>query len=58
MKPMALVSDSGTARLSEAGDELDSGAERWKQLARKLKDDLSNIILMSEEDLQVQEGNL
>ncbi|KAK2521658.1 Dffa [Columba guinea] len=45
--------DSGTARLSEAGDEVDSGAERWKQLARKLKDDLSNIILMSEEDLQV-----
>ncbi|XP_008940298.1 PREDICTED: DNA fragmentation factor subunit alpha, partial [Merops nubicus] len=44
---------SGTSRLSEPADEVDSGAERWKQLARQLKDDLSNIILMSEEDLQV-----
>lgn len=58
VKPVALVSDSGAAQLSEAGDEVDSGAERWKQLARQLKDDLSSIILMSEEDLQVQEGNL
>ncbi|NXW26738.1 DFFA factor, partial [Phaetusa simplex] len=45
--------DSGTAWLSESGDEVDSGAEKWKQLARQLKDDLSNIILMSEADLQV-----
>ncbi|KFQ79169.1 DNA fragmentation factor subunit alpha, partial [Phoenicopterus ruber ruber] len=45
--------DSGTAWLSEAVDEVDSTAEKWKQLARQLKDDLSNIILMSEEDLQV-----
>ena len=55
---MALVSDSGTAWLSEPADEVDSGTEKWKQLARQLKDDLSNIILMSEEDLQVQQGNL
>lgn len=54
MKLMALVSDSGTTWLSESMDEVDSGAEKWKQLARQLKDDLSNIILMSEEDLQVQ----
>ncbi|XP_009075668.1 PREDICTED: DNA fragmentation factor subunit alpha, partial [Acanthisitta chloris] len=46
-------SDRGTSWLSGAADEVDSGAERWKQLARQLKDDLSNIILMSEEDLQV-----
>ncbi|XP_052547423.1 DNA fragmentation factor subunit alpha isoform X1 [Tympanuchus pallidicinctus] len=39
--------------LSEPADEVDSGAERWRQLARQLKGDLSNIILMSEEDLQV-----
>ncbi|XP_010156689.1 PREDICTED: DNA fragmentation factor subunit alpha, partial [Eurypyga helias] len=45
--------DSGTAWLSESADEVDSAAEKWKQLARQLKDDLSNIILMSEEDLQV-----
>ncbi|XP_035757800.1 DNA fragmentation factor subunit alpha isoform X2 [Egretta garzetta] len=45
--------DSGTAWLSESVDEVDSAAEKWKQLARQLKDDLSNIILMSEEDLQV-----
>ncbi|XP_061869153.1 DNA fragmentation factor subunit alpha [Colius striatus] len=45
--------DSGTAWLSESVDEVDSGVEKWKQLARQLKDDLSNIILMSEEDLQV-----
>ncbi|KAM4646546.1 DNA fragmentation factor subunit alpha isoform 2-T2 [Amazona ochrocephala] len=53
MKLMALVSDSGTTWLSESVDEVDSAAEKWKQLARQLKDDLSNIILMSEEDLQV-----
>uniref|UniRef100_A0A8C3UGT3 DNA fragmentation factor subunit alpha n=1 Tax=Catharus ustulatus TaxID=91951 RepID=A0A8C3UGT3_CATUS len=45
--------NSGTSWLSESGDEVDSAAEKWKQLARQLKDDLSNIILMSEEDLQV-----
>ncbi|XP_054251054.1 DNA fragmentation factor subunit alpha [Indicator indicator] len=45
--------DSGTAQLSAATDEVDCGVEKWKQLARQLKDDLSNIILMSEEDLQV-----
>ncbi|KFR00151.1 DNA fragmentation factor subunit alpha, partial [Opisthocomus hoazin] len=45
--------DSGTAQLSESADEVDSAAEKWRQLARQLKDDLSNIILMSEEDLQV-----
>ncbi|KAM6240765.1 DNA fragmentation factor subunit alpha [Porphyrio hochstetteri] len=44
---------SSTTWLSESVDEVDSGAEKWKQLARQLKDDLSNIILMSEEDLQV-----
>uniref|UniRef100_A0A803V9B8 DNA fragmentation factor subunit alpha n=1 Tax=Ficedula albicollis TaxID=59894 RepID=A0A803V9B8_FICAL len=45
--------NSGTSWLSETVDEVDSAAEKWKQLARQLKDDLSNIILMSEEDLQV-----
>uniref|UniRef100_A0A8C0VFX5 DNA fragmentation factor subunit alpha n=1 Tax=Cyanistes caeruleus TaxID=156563 RepID=A0A8C0VFX5_CYACU len=45
--------NSGTSWLSESVDEVDSAAEKWKQLARQLKDDLSNIILMSEEDLQV-----
>ncbi|XP_074831728.1 DNA fragmentation factor subunit alpha [Carettochelys insculpta] len=46
--------DEGTARLSrESTDEVDSGGEKWKHLARLLKNDLSNIILMSEEDLQV-----
>lgn len=58
MKLMTLVSDSGTAWLWESVDEVDSATEKWKQLARQLKDDLSNIILMSEEDLQVQWGNL
>ncbi|XP_032057335.1 DNA fragmentation factor subunit alpha [Aythya fuligula] len=43
---------SGTTWLSDV-DEVDGAAEKWKQLARQLKDDLSNIILMSEEDLQV-----
>ncbi|POI36172.1 hypothetical protein CIB84_000077 [Bambusicola thoracicus] len=45
--------DSRSAWLSEPADEVDSGAERWRQLARQLRGDLSNIILMSEEDLQV-----
>ncbi|NXB33660.1 DFFA factor, partial [Eulacestoma nigropectus] len=47
------ILDSGTSWLSESVDEVDSAAEKWKQLARQLKDDLSHIILMSEEDLQV-----
>ncbi|NXD55399.1 DFFA factor, partial [Corvus moneduloides] len=47
------ILDSGTSWLSESVDEVDSAVEKWKQLARQLKDDLSNIILMSEEDLQV-----
>ncbi|NXA02989.1 DFFA factor, partial [Sapayoa aenigma] len=46
-------SDSGTSWLPEAVDEVDSAVEKWKQLARQLRDDLSHIILMSEEDLQV-----
>lgn len=58
MKLMTLVSDSGTAWLSESVDEVDCAVEKWKQLARQLKDDLSNIILMSEEDLQVQWDSL
>ncbi|XP_032087471.1 DNA fragmentation factor subunit alpha [Thamnophis elegans] len=33
-------------------DEVDSSGEKWKALARQLKNDLSIIILMSEEDLQ------
>ncbi|XP_074790093.1 DNA fragmentation factor subunit alpha isoform X2 [Natator depressus] len=46
--------DGGTAWLSrESIDEVDSGESKWKHLARQLKDDLSSIILMSEEDLQV-----
>ncbi|XP_032631347.1 DNA fragmentation factor subunit alpha isoform X4 [Chelonoidis abingdonii] len=46
--------DGGTAWLSrESIDEVDCGEEKWKHLARQLKDDLSSIILMSEEDLQV-----
>ncbi|NXS13946.1 DFFA factor, partial [Neodrepanis coruscans] len=45
--------DSGVSWLSEAVDEVDSAVEKWKQLARQLKNDLSSIILMSEEDLQV-----
>ncbi|XP_040389530.1 DNA fragmentation factor subunit alpha [Cygnus olor] len=49
---MRITSDGGTTWLSDV-DEVDGAAEKWKQLARQLKDDLSNIILMSEEDLQV-----
>ncbi|XP_026571667.1 DNA fragmentation factor subunit alpha isoform X3 [Pseudonaja textilis] len=32
--------------------EVDSSGEKWKVLARQLKNDLSTIVLMSEEDLQ------
>ncbi|XP_019602352.2 DNA fragmentation factor subunit alpha [Rhinolophus sinicus] len=50
-------SDGGTSWISQesfAVDETDSGAElRWKNVARQLKEDLSSIILLSEEDLQV-----
>ncbi|KAJ7412386.1 DNA fragmentation factor subunit alpha [Willisornis vidua] len=45
--------DRGTSWLSGAVDEVDSAGEKWKQLARQLRGDLSSIILMSEEDLQV-----
>lgn len=51
------VSDGGTAWLSQESvdiDETDSGAGvKWKNVARQLKEDLSSIILLSEEDLQV-----
>ncbi|KAF6108220.1 DNA fragmentation factor subunit alpha [Phyllostomus discolor] len=50
-------SDGGTAWLSQESmdlDETDSGAGlRWKNVARQLKEDLSSIVLLSEEDLQV-----
>ncbi|XP_048206174.1 DNA fragmentation factor subunit alpha [Perognathus longimembris pacificus] len=50
-------SDGGTAWISQESfdvDETDSGAGvQWKNLARQLKEDLSSIILLSEEDLQV-----
>nr|KAF6377709.1 DNA fragmentation factor subunit alpha [Myotis myotis] len=50
-------SDGGTAWLSQESvdvDETDSGAElKWKNVARQLKEDLSSIVLLSEEDLQV-----
>ncbi|XP_016070201.1 PREDICTED: DNA fragmentation factor subunit alpha isoform X3 [Miniopterus natalensis] len=50
-------SDGGTAWLSQESvdiDETDSGAGvKWKNVARQLKEDLSSIILLSEEDLQV-----
>ncbi|KAM6434869.1 DNA fragmentation factor subunit alpha isoform 2-T2 [Liasis olivaceus] len=45
----------GTAWLEEEianRDEMDSVGEKWKLLARQLKNDLSAIVLMSEEDLQ------
>nr|XP_028596537.1 DNA fragmentation factor subunit alpha [Podarcis muralis] len=51
--------DGGTAWLKEDVTDVDrvdgggGGGEKWRQLARQLKDDLSTIILMSEEDLQV-----
>ncbi|XP_025909339.1 DNA fragmentation factor subunit alpha [Nothoprocta perdicaria] len=50
------------ARLPAAGggpgwleplDEVDGAAERWRQLARRLRHDLSSVILMAEGDLQV-----
>uniref|UniRef100_A0A8C5KHC8 DNA fragmentation factor, alpha subunit n=1 Tax=Jaculus jaculus TaxID=51337 RepID=A0A8C5KHC8_JACJA len=50
-------SDGGTAWVSQKSfdvDETDSGAVvKWKNVARQLKEDLSSIILLSEEDLQV-----
>ncbi|KAM9244007.1 DNA fragmentation factor subunit alpha isoform 2-T2 [Dugong dugon] len=50
-------SDGGTAWISQESfdvDETDSGAGlKWKNVARQLKEDLSTIILLSEEDLQV-----
>ncbi|XP_008063137.1 DNA fragmentation factor subunit alpha [Carlito syrichta] len=50
-------SDGGTAWLSQESfdvDETDSGAGlKWKNVARQLKEDLSSIVLLSEEDLQV-----
>ncbi|XP_037684477.1 DNA fragmentation factor subunit alpha [Choloepus didactylus] len=50
-------SDGGTAWLSQESfdvDETDRGAGlKWKNVARQLKKDLSNIILLSEEDLQL-----
>ncbi|KFO77257.1 DNA fragmentation factor subunit alpha, partial [Cuculus canorus] len=52
-KWLGSILDRGTGWLSGSADEVDSAVERWKQLARQLKDDMSNIILMSEEDLQV-----
>ncbi|XP_053417388.1 DNA fragmentation factor subunit alpha-like [Nycticebus coucang] len=49
-------SDGGTAWISHESfdvDETDSRAGlKWKNVARQLKEDLSNIILLSEEDLQ------
>ncbi|XP_039611903.1 DNA fragmentation factor subunit alpha isoform X1 [Polypterus senegalus] len=49
--------DGGTAWLTgnEASDEFDgvvTTAQKWKHLARQLKQNLSSIILMSEEQLQ------
>ncbi|KAI5139569.1 DNA fragmentation factor subunit alpha [Manis pentadactyla] len=50
-------SDGGTAWISQESfdvDETDNGAGlKWKNVARQLKEDLSRIILLSEEDLQV-----
>ncbi|KAL1776806.1 DNA fragmentation factor subunit alpha [Sigmodon hispidus] len=49
-------SDGGTAWVSQESfdaDETDSRAGvKWKNVARQLKEDLSSIILLSEEDLQ------
>ncbi|MGH0147894.1 UNVERIFIED_CONTAM: hypothetical protein FKN15_011113 [Acipenser sinensis] len=52
-----LAVDGGTAWLGESIeiDELDSaftGTESWRGLAQQLKQDLSSIIMMSEEELQ------
>ncbi|EHB16639.1 DNA fragmentation factor subunit alpha [Heterocephalus glaber] len=53
-------SDGGTAWISQESfdvDETDSGAGvKWKNVARQLKEDLSSIILLSEEELQVLTG--
>ncbi|XP_067576068.1 DNA fragmentation factor subunit alpha [Pseudorca crassidens] len=50
-------SDGGTAWITQESfdrDETDSGAGlKWKNVARQLKEDLSSIILLSEEDLQM-----
>uniref|UniRef100_A0A8C9I4X2 DNA fragmentation factor subunit alpha n=1 Tax=Piliocolobus tephrosceles TaxID=591936 RepID=A0A8C9I4X2_9PRIM len=50
-------SDGGTAWISQESfdvDETDRGAGlKWKNVARQLKEDLSSIILLSEEDLQM-----
>ncbi|XP_077007461.1 DNA fragmentation factor subunit alpha [Tamandua tetradactyla] len=50
-------SDGGTAWISQESfdvDETDSGEGlKWKNVARQLKKDLSNIILLSEENLQM-----
>uniref|UniRef100_F6QF18 DNA fragmentation factor subunit alpha n=1 Tax=Equus caballus TaxID=9796 RepID=F6QF18_HORSE len=50
-------SDGGTAWISQESfdvDETDSGAGlKWKNVARQLKEDLSSIILLSEDDLQM-----
>ncbi|XP_039223783.1 DNA fragmentation factor subunit alpha isoform X2 [Crotalus tigris] len=46
----------GTTWLEEEvtnASEVDGGGEKWQVLARQLKNDLSTIVLMSEEDLQV-----
>ncbi|KAM5248708.1 DNA fragmentation factor subunit alpha [Ctenodactylus gundi] len=49
-------SDGGTAWISQESfevDETDSGlGAKWKNVARQLREDLSSIILFSEEDLQ------
>ncbi|KAK1157327.1 DNA fragmentation factor subunit alpha-like isoform X1 [Acipenser oxyrinchus oxyrinchus] len=55
--PAMRAVDGGTAWLGESIeiDELDSaftGTESWRGLAQQLKQDLSSIILMSEEELQ------
>ena len=55
--PFLPVSDGGTAWITQESfdrDETDSGAGlKWKNVARQLKEDLSSIILLSEEELQV-----
>lgn len=51
-----LLSGEGTTWLEEEitnTNEVDGGGEKWQVLARQLKNDLSTIVLMSEEDLQV-----
>ncbi|XP_063173439.1 DNA fragmentation factor subunit alpha [Candoia aspera] len=51
----STVSGGGTAWREEEiihTVEVDTVGEKWKLLARQLKNDLSTIILMSEEDLQ------